>query len=151
MTEAGTPLEAAYRDAEYQVWTGRRWISLRIGHASEPADRQLRRRGVRHHWAIVTPCNPGSRRLPVAANAARLRSCKRRLLRLHVRFAAARNRDPHGRWPDEPGFLLCDPPLRRAAALGLAFGQRAIVTGRSGAAPQLLWLSTSAASPPHRR
>jgi hypothetical protein len=59
---------------------------------------------------------------------------------LGLHHAASLNRDPSGRWPDEPGLLLCDPPPGFAEELGRRFGQNAILAARLGEAPQLIWL-----------
>lgn len=135
-------LEAAYRATEYRVpLPGRDDLVLRLDRDDDDADRVLRELGgVKTSWAIVTPCNPGSQQLDEAANALRLRLCQAALERHGLRHRAARNHDPRGLWPDEPGFLLCDPPPGAAELLGREFGQNAIVVGVLGEAARLIWL-----------
>jgi hypothetical protein len=70
----------------------------------------------------------------------RLRQLEQRLRRSRYRYLRAANHDPSGGWPDEPGFLLCDPPRGFAASLGRLFGQNAYVGGRLGTVPELKWL-----------
>jgi len=141
VSETGSALEAAYRRTEYRVsLTDGRMLALRIGVRDRDAERRLRLAGVRKSWAIVTPCNPGSRRIGARCNATQLRRLERQLKRSGHRYLHAVNHDPSGRWPDEPGFLLCDPPRELAASLGRAFGQNAFVHGGIEAAPGLIWL-----------
>lgn len=142
MDERGR-LEAAYRLTEYRVPVRDQCeLALRVDVPDASADRQLREYcGVRRRWAILTPCNPGSRILDEAANAQRLRQCAAALERRGLRHCPARNHDPQGLWPDEPGFLICDPPPHAAEDLGREFGQNAILAGTLGEAPRLVWLA----------
>lgn len=139
MNRAG--LEAAYHGAHYLALLQHGELLLRVGHPEAGADRRLRREaGVRRQWAIVTPCNPGSRPTDASANVAALARLHAELRELGWRHVPSLNRDSSGRWPDEPGALLVDVAEDDARALGRRFGQNAIVYGRLGQAPVLLWL-----------
>lgn len=135
--------DAVYRAAEYRVpLRDQGELVLRVDFKEASADRKLRGHcGVKTHWAILTPCNPGSQRLDEAANARRLQQCEAALERRGLRHRPAHNHDPRGQWPDEPGFLLCDPPASVAEQLGREFGQNAILAGMLGEAPRLVWLA----------
>lgn len=134
--------EAAYRATEYRVELPQGEMVLRVAVHEPEQDRRLREEaGVRTGWAIVTPCNPQSRALPPAANAALLQQLEQLARDLGLRTAASRNRDPRGAWPDEPGLLLCDPPPGLAEELGRRFRQHAILAARLGEAPRLVWLN----------
>jgi hypothetical protein len=138
--DARSRWEAAYRATEYRVLLeDEAELVLRV---DQPADDRLLRERceVREHWAIVTPCNPGSQALDLEANARRLEQLAQRLHRHGLGHHPARNHDPLGQWPDEPGFLLCDPPPGLAEQLGREFGQNAILAGELGEAPRLVWL-----------
>lgn len=134
--------EAAYRATEYRVpLPALDDLVLRVDRQDATADRKLRDLcGVRTHWAVLTPCNPVSQMLDDATNARRLRECEAALAQRGLRYCLARNHDPQGEWPDEPGFLLCDPPAGAAEELGREFGQNAILLGTLSEAPGLLWL-----------
>jgi hypothetical protein len=132
---------AAYRRTEYVVLLAEGELVLRIGRLNPPAQGRLRREaGVRSHWAIVTPCNPGSRQLDWTTNAARLEAFEIAIVDGGVRSWPSINRDPLRSWPDEPGFLICDPETGYAECLGRQYEQNAILVGRLGEPSQLVWL-----------
>lgn len=133
--------EAAYRQAEYRVELPGGELVLKVGAHDATGDRRLREEaGVQSHWAIVTPCNPDSRRLPDEDNARRLARLAAMVADRHLRGVGSVNRDPAGQWPDEPGVLLCDPPPGCAEELGRHFRQNAILAAALGEAPRLVWL-----------
>jgi len=135
-------LEAAYRGTDYCMQLPAGELRLKVDRQQEDDERRLREEaGVKSHWAIVTPCNPGSQALAAQANQERLEQLDAILEEQGVRRIASVNRDPKREWPDEPGFLLCDPPPGLAEQLGRRFQQNAILDGHLGAAPRLLWLS----------
>jgi hypothetical protein len=132
---------AAYLSTTYWVEApDNRPIALRVGQPSRALDRLLKRHGVRV-WAFVTACNPRSRRLADWCNLAR----QRRLQALSGRlgFAALPGAgvgdDPA--WPAEPSLLIVDIGRARARRLARLFGQNAIVVGRRGGPPELVWCS----------
>jgi len=133
--------EAAYRQAEYRVELLQGELVLRVDRHDTDGDRRLRQEvGVESHWAILTPCNPDSQRLPDQENAERLAQLAEIVEGLGLRCVSSVNRDPSGQWPDEPGILLCDPPPGFAEELGRHFRQNAILAGVLGEAPRLIWL-----------
>ncbi len=139
---ARAALEAAYRSADYCVRLPLGNLLLKVDKYRKADDRRLRdEAGVESHWAIVTPCNPESRRLSSEENRRRLDEFKENLRPLGMRYVVSVNRDPQGQWPEEAGFLLCDPRPGVAEELGRHFQQNAILVGRLGEAPQLQWLN----------
>jgi hypothetical protein len=137
-------LETAYRNADYRVQLPLGDLLLKADRPCESSDRRLREEaGVHSHWAILTPCNPGSQALPAEVNRKRLDQLLQMLQALGIRHFSSVNRDPQRRWrwPDEPGFLLCDAPAGEAERLGLRFRQHAILGGLLGQAPRLQWLT----------
>lgn len=136
-----TSWEAAYRRAEYHVRLPQGDLVLRVGRGDAVADERLRREaGVVDHWAVVTPCNPRSQPHTAPANAALLEELAEIVEDLFLRCIPSVNTDPLGEWPDEPSVLLCDPPASLAEELGRHFRQNAILAGRLGEAPCLVWL-----------
>ncbi|MBL6751368.1 MAG: DUF3293 domain-containing protein [Nevskia sp.] len=134
--------EAAYRACHYLVLLDGHALILRPGIADPLADRRLAQEaGVARAWAVLTPCNPGSAPLDAAANAERLERLRNALAQAGLNCRHSLNRDPAGRWPDEPGFLVCDPPAGLVDGLARAFGQNAYLAGGPGTAPALVWLA----------
>ena len=137
-------LDRAYRATLYRVRLPGAELTLRIGiHDAAAARRLALRGGCRRHWALVTPCNPHSRRLMDWQNRLRHAGMEAGLQASGLVHYPSLHGDPAGRWPDEPGFLLVDPPRGLARALGRQYGQNAIVVGRLGDAPQLLYLGSA--------
>ena len=110
-------LDAAYRATTYLVRDGFVRIPLRIGDRSAALDRLLARRRAREGF-IVTADNPGSRRLPEAAN-------RRARLALPPGLPTEARADA-GDWPVEQGVLIFVSE-RRARPLLRRLRQRAAV------------------------
>ena len=127
-------LIAAFAAAEYLVDVGPRPIALRLSRQTPALDRILGGRT----WAIVTAHNPDghpqTHRRNAAAHAT-LEACLDRIAPA-MRLPAC-NRDPKGRWPDEPGWLFTPEDVTQADRLARRFGQRAIVTGGAGQRAEL--------------
>lgn len=133
-------LEAAYRAAIYRVLLPDGPLDWRIGAANAAGDGRLRARGCRERWVLLTAVNPRSQPLSAEENRDRQASLENTLQSERQRYLPALHIDPSGRWPDEPSFLLLDPPARLAESLAHHWEQNAIVRGRLGEAPQLVWL-----------
>lgn len=133
--------ETAYRNADYRVQLPLGELLLKINRHHADDDLRLHKEaGIRSHWAIVTPCNPGSLAQSTALNQARCEELSGMLQALAVPCFKSINRDSQGQWPDEPGFLLCDPPPGLAENLGRHFEQNAILRGNLGEVSRLQWL-----------
>ncbi|MGB3836208.1 DUF3293 domain-containing protein [Castellaniella sp.] len=91
------------------------------------------------HSHILTPCNPRSRRLRPAANLRRLAALHRRLSILGVSVLPARNTDPTGQWPEEPGFWITGLPPHTIRMLAKSFGQNAWVLCPADTIARLQW------------
>lgn len=129
-------LAAAFAAAEYVVEAEPAPIVIRIGDCAPPLDRLLNG----HDWAIVTAHNAGGVRRPANRNDAAHRLLTQALGKLAPRFLVpACNRDPRGRWPDEPGWLFTPESLGQADRLARRFEQQAIVVGRPGQPAELRW------------
>lgn len=131
-------LAAAYAAARYELSLPAVLLVLRIGLRVPAQERALLRAGRRGHCSLLSPCNPGSRRLPAAVNRQRLLQLQRCLLARQWRFHPALHRADDGSWP-EPGFAIFDAPPASLRALAHRFRQLAWVCYRRGRAPQLVW------------
>lgn len=137
-------LDRAYRATRYRVRLPGPELTLRIGVRDAAGEKWLAQLGgCRRHWALVTPCNPHSRRLMDWQNRLRHAGMEAGLQASGLIHYPSLHGDPAGRWPDEAGFLLVDPPHGLARALGRQYGQNAIVEARLGEAPRLVYLGTA--------
>lgn len=132
-------LQAAYATARYRIDCGGQAIERRVGVVDLGADRLLSAAGCRTHWHILTSCNPASRRLPPAENAARLDALRHDLQRHGWPMLPSVNSDGDDAWI-EPGFCVLDAAAADVRALAMRHGQSAIVAGRLGQAPLLVWI-----------
>lgn len=133
-------LSRAYARTEYCVLL-QSPIILRVDHYDAAAERRLLQEcGPHRAWAVLTPCNPRSRRVSGLLNRRYLRELRQTLTALKLRHAPTLNRDPLHRWPDEPGFLLLDARPQQLLGLARHFRQNAALAGALGQPPGLLWL-----------
>ena len=128
-------LQQAYAAAEY-CCSGH---VLRVGHLHPEFDVWLNERAY-EHYAYLTAHNPRSHLLSPAANAARHEQLERMLRLMKLPFAPAEGRDPSGEWAAEPGVLLFDVPAAQVHELGRIFEQNAVVEGKIGGVPLLVWI-----------
>jgi len=133
-------LTAAYRAARYLVLLDEGALELGIGAYNEAGEARLAAATGGQHWAIVTPCNPGSVAMSHEENHKFYSQMRGELEAMSQAWKPTLHRDPLDLWPDEPGFLLIEPPPGRAAALGRRYRQNALVLLRRGNAPELQWL-----------
>lgn len=125
---------AAFAAAEYVVEAENEVIVIRVDEPTPDLDRLLDGRP----WAVITAHNPDGRLRDADENAAAQRSLDERLRKLRPDVTMnACNRDPAGRWPDEPARLFTPESFDQADRLAARFGQRAIVTGLPGAPARL--------------
>lgn len=138
------PLTAAYLATTYRVEADAPGepIALHVGERSGALDRLLKRRGVRV-WAFVTACNPRSRRLPPWQNLVRQRRLTALARRLGFAAVPATGVGDDPDWIPEPSALILGISCARARRLARLFDQNAIVAGRRGGAPELVWCSNS--------
>lgn len=132
-------LLAQYRDAQYRMLLPRGELLWHIGRTPPRAQRLLRAAGCRHHWFILTPCNPRSRLLPAGANRHRLNRLRQQLRQRNWRHHPSRSSAADGGWP-EPGFAIFDAPRAAVLALARRYGQNAVAAGGLGQAATLISL-----------
>lgn len=128
-------LDAAYRAADY-VCAGH---TLRTGTPQPAFDAWLRERGYAA-YSFVTPHNPMSEPLPPAKNAGRYAEFLRLIEARGYEHAPAAAHDPAGAWPTEHGVLLFDVPQVKVRELARDWQQNAVVEGRVGEAPRVVWV-----------
>lgn len=132
--------EEAYINTDYRVLLPRRALTFRIGVHDPEAEADLQRHcNIQREWAIITPCNPNSDKTDEDANLTALARLRQELEIVGLRYYNAINQSPDGEWP-ELGYLIADPELAKAKALGRRYRQNAFVSGTLGQAPKLVWL-----------
>jgi hypothetical protein len=138
MTSLDAALRQAYRETRYEVPADPPVI-LSIGAASAPLRALHRRFGVECS-AFVSACNPFSRRLDAAGNAARHRALLQALVAEGRRFLEGAGRHPSNGWPAEPSVLVFGLSLEESRALGRRCEQNALVWCGADAVPALILL-----------
>ncbi len=133
-------LDAAFRATCYRVDCAAGEFDLRIGVVNQRFDDFLRACGARR-WGLVTAHNPGGTLVSEARNAALAQALLRRVERLGWRWLPACNLADGGGWPAEPSVLILGVGEVELCALAAEFAQAAIVCGKVGGAPRLVWLS----------
>lgn len=140
-------LAAAFRAAEYRIHLPDRTLVRRVGLVDPEADTALQQAGCHHRWSIITPCNPGSRRLPEHENQQRLREMEDQLRSGTYHWLRAENGTEASSavsavW-HEPRFCLFDADPDNVLRLATAYGQLAVVSTELGQAPMLAWTELS--------
>jgi hypothetical protein len=139
-------LDAVYRATTYWVEPSTvPRFGLRCGERSELLDRILSEAGVRT-WAFISACNPGSKRLDAAANAARMARLADAVRDSGLRSIAGvgigdADHAMAGGWPAEPSLLVLGIDEAAAIALAKQFEQNAILAGTIGGHPTLIWVN----------
>ncbi len=129
-----------YGSAEYHLLLEQDLIA-RIGVFDRHVqDQLLRQCNLQREWAIITPCNPRSVRAREELNLFYCNELRYEVEKGAGEWFKALNRDPHGLWPDEPGFLVIDADLPWLMDLGRRFHQNALVAVRKNEGPRLIWL-----------
>jgi len=135
-------LEAAYRATTYRVFLPGGSVDLRIGQASPELAVWLAGQGTTT-WALITACNPESRRLDERENAARQSRLEVSLLEAgHEPYAGENLPDDHG-WPAEESCFVAGVSVQYSMEIAARFGQNALVCGGADGVPQLLWVDKS--------
>lgn len=131
-------LAQAYLETEYRV-LGEPPFGLRVGRASAELLYAHERQKV-DCSAFVTACNPFSRLLDDAANAARQRALAGELTHRRLAFVQGIGQHPSNQWPSEESFLVFGLTLEAAKTLGARLQQNALIWSGRDAVPQLILL-----------
>ena len=128
----------AYRQTEYRVLADPGFI-LRVGEASQALFAAHRQRGVACS-AVLTACNPRSRILDPAENAARQSDLARDIGRRALPFVPGIGQHPANGWPAEQSFLVFGIARAAARALAARWEQNGFIWSGADAVPQLILL-----------
>ncbi len=131
-------LGESYINTSFWVETAEYSIRLRVGEHNLQLDDLLARFSA-EAWAYITAFNPGSRRLSADENQRRQRQLCATVDELGYATLRGQGIGDVGEWPAEESILIIGIGEPMARTLGQRFGQNAILIGRRGAAPALLW------------
>lgn len=128
----------AYLETEYFA-LGNTPTTLRVGQAN-PELAALHNAHDVNCSAFVTASNPYSQNCSAEFNAASQEALARELKRLGLTVIEGIGEHPSNKWPGEASYLVPGLSLEAAKALGMQFGQNAIVWSAGDATPQLVLL-----------
>ena len=132
-------LDLAYRQTLYQVFSEAETIAVRVGIPNTTLDQLVRQHRYRQ-WALITAHNPYSQPLTAQENQARNELLVKDLWSLHLPICRAVGQDDAKQWPAEESFFVMGIWPKEAIALGQKYDQNAILVGKVGHAPQLVWI-----------
>jgi hypothetical protein len=125
----------AFLQTDYRVLPRTDALGVVIGDYHPQLDEIIEQRD----WAILTAFNPGASVDEPDANEHRHQQLLAAIADAGLDFLPACNRDPAGRWPDEPSLLMIGAEAEWLIALARRLGQLALVAGRPGRIAEL-WL-----------
>ena len=128
----------AYLDTDFRVHTDPPFV-LMVGVSSEPLA-QLFRQYQYDCAAYLTACNPFSRSLVDAENAARQSELAKELTGRSLKFIHGEGQDGQGKWPGEASFLVFGLSREASQALAQQYEQNAFVWCGNDAVPELVLL-----------
>jgi hypothetical protein len=128
----------AYLDTDFRVHTDQPFV-LMVGVSSEPLA-QLSRQYQCDCAAYLTACNPFSRSLVDAENAARQAELAKELTGRSLKFIHGVGQDGQGKWPGEASFLVLGLSREASRALARQYEQNAFLWCDKDAVPELVLL-----------
>lgn len=128
----------AYLETHYHVH-GDTPMTLKVGEAN-CALAALHKQCNVTSSAFLTACNPFSQSFDDPTNAIRQDSLAQALRLRALPCIDGMGKHPSNPWPGEASFLVPGLPLEAAEAIGIAFGQNAIIWCGADAVPQLVLL-----------
>lgn len=137
MTDQRKKLEELYRATDYECMQA--GVVLKVGQPSQTIAR-LMMLSEEKGYAFITAWNPGSEPVSSAQNRKQNSMLEERLTEERYLYFQGRG-VPHAEgWDPEESFLILGISKKEAIALGKEFGQTAILFGRGGGEPDLLFM-----------
>ena len=140
------PLVEAYRATSYWVETPAASHRLRVGTLHPEFERVLHELGC-VEWAYLTACNPRSVLCSPAENTLRNAELHDLLLARGHTVWPGRGCGDDGQWPPEPSWCALGLPRDDALEIARTFDQHALIVGRRGHPPKLLFTNEPPQSP----
>lgn len=115
------------------------FVDVRVG-LPTPALQRILRLHKTHLWAVLTACNPLSKRLPNNKNLSLSISLERHIERLNFAFYRAAGIPDNSDWEIESSIFVCDLSMKMAFRIANRFNQNAFVFGRTHRNSDLIWV-----------
>ncbi len=131
-------LDQLYNAAEYAVDDGALRFVIRIGELSDELDALLQEAQC-DSWAFISAHNPRSTELTKSENDARHGRFLLFLDEKGYRYFAGYGQSPDGSWTPETSLLIIGIDRDEAVRIGRKFEQHAVLAGRGGFPPELVW------------
>lgn len=128
----------AYLEADYWVTAAEPFV-LNVGHASPELALRLKLERT-DGAAFITAWNPCGKLASDTENQAAQQKLLAEIKALGFACLDGEGRDPSGRWPAEPSFLVLGISLEAAKKLARQFRQYGIIYAGSDATPRLILL-----------
>lgn len=149
-TGVAPALHAAFMATSYcaESEDGALQLALMVGVSDATLDALLAREG-QERWAYLTAWNPGARQGSDEDNARRNRALFLDLLKAGARPILSGRGIPEqpSEWPPEASYLAVGLDVATARQLGQRYGQVAVLVGRRGGVPELLYLDAAPPQP----
>ena len=131
-------LRESYSNTSYLIDAPGAPLAIRVGHRNDALDTLLVKFG-EEEWAFITAYNPRSEQMPAEENIDRHSELVERVRALGLQSFPSRGVDDDGTWPTERGLLILGIDRDEARRLGAELAQNAILAGRRGGVPELVF------------
>jgi hypothetical protein len=128
----------AYEATTYVIHARDGHISFRAGQVNGEIDGLLAASGATE-WVFMTAWNPLSKRTEDMRNRERQEVLAKSLSLGGFEFLPGEGIGDGGGWPNEPALFIPGMEREKGLAFGRAFEQYAVIHGRIGAAPEILY------------
>ena len=133
-----TALDAAYRQAIYEVFSEKGVIQLRVNVTNFVLN-ELLQQYEQTTWALITAYNPYSEPLSIQENQKRNEALTTEMKPIYINLLSAVGRDESGEWLPEESLFVMGINRGDAIEIGKKYCQNAILYGEIGKPPELLW------------
>ena len=132
-------LRTAYINTTYRIYVPEGFVDVRISLPTPGLQRILRLHKT-HTWAVLTACNPSSKRLPNNKNLSLSVLLERHIQRLNLPCYRAAGIPDSSDWESESSIFVCDLSMKMAFCIANRFNQNAFVFGRTYRRSDLIWV-----------
>lgn len=138
MTENNKDFNEIYRTAVYGVFSGSREIRFKIGENNAEIEALLGEFKA-ERFALITAYNPRSKELSEEENLVRQEKLSGDICDAGYGFLQGYGASEDGSWKAEPCLFVLDISEEAAVSIAQKYEQHAIVYGKRGSAPRLVW------------
>ena len=129
---------SAYLETDYCVGGNTPFV-MHVGIANDNLAR-LYKQFQTNSAALITACNPYSKKVGDLVNAERNAKLESELTRRSLTFWDGVGKHPSGNWPEEPGYFVLSLSLQATKMIGKKYEQNAIIWCGADTIPELILL-----------